>query len=140
MKICESIRMIAFGEIEVIKEAFYKAKKPLKIWEVNINNVSELIQVMKGFKFLIGYSGDVIRTLILIRLKTSGYVKTPYDNELMSFRIDDEKLSEKSESTWRNVEELKGVVFTTLPVHDEDYIKTKTKTYGHKDICGFYEL
>ena len=95
---------------------------------------------MKGFKFLIGYSGDVIRTLILIRLKMSGYVKTPYDNELMSFRIDDEKLSEKSESTWRNVEELKGVVFTTLPVHDEDYIKTKTKTYGHKDICGFYEL
>ena len=73
---------------------------------------------------MIGYLNDVVRPLTLIRLKMSGYVKTLYDNELISFRIDNEKLSETYESIWIKVEELKVIGLTALPVHHENYIKT----------------
>ena len=78
----------------------------------------------KGHKVLIGYLNDVVRPLTLMRLKMSGYVKTLYDNELIYFRIDNEKLSETYESIWIKVEELKGIGLTALPVHHENYFKT----------------
>lgn len=37
-KICESIRIKKFGEIQVNKENFYEAKEPMKNWEVDIKN------------------------------------------------------------------------------------------------------
>ena len=49
--------MIKFSEIEVNKKGIYGVKKPLEINEVDVNNtaVSELLQVKKVFKCLIGY-------------------------------------------------------------------------------------
>lgn len=38
MKICESIRIKKFGEIQVNKENFYEAKEPMKNREVDIKN------------------------------------------------------------------------------------------------------
>ena len=60
--------------------------------------------------------------------KMSEYVKFLNDNKLMSFHVDDDKLLEKYKNIWRRIEEFKGVELTILPVHDDRYIKTKTKT------------
>lgn len=38
MKICESIRIKKFGEIQVNKGNFYEAKEPMKNREVDIKN------------------------------------------------------------------------------------------------------
>ena len=46
----------------------------------------------------------------------------------MSFHVDDDKLLEKYKNIWRRTEQFKGVGLTILPVHDDKYIKTKTKT------------
>ena len=31
--------MLRFGETKVIKENFYAAKKPIKIWDVDVENI-----------------------------------------------------------------------------------------------------
>ena len=77
----------------------------------------------------------------------SGYVKTFKFREgnrdkikiLMSFGIVDEKLSEKYKAISINIEDLKNIELNALPVYDDRYIKTKTRTYGGKvctNICG----
>ena len=91
--------MVRFGEKETAKEKFYAAKKPIKIWDVNVDNIviSKLIETKTNSKYLIGIKFDkAIRPLVLIMPKMNGYVKTfkvkEGDNKLMSFRINDEKL------------------------------------------------
>ena len=53
-------------------------KKPIKIWYVNDGNIviSKLIETKTNSKYLIGYLDKVIRPLVLIMTKMSGYVKT----------------------------------------------------------------
>ena len=98
--------MVRFGEKEIAKEKFYAAKKPIKIQNVNIDNIViwKLIETKTNSKYLIGIKFDkAIRPLVLIMPKMSGYVKTfkvkdgdkHKNNKLMSFCIDDEKLLEK---------------------------------------------
>ena len=91
--------MVRFGEKETAKEKFYAAKKPIKIWDVNVDNIviSKLVEIKTNSKYLIGYLDKDIRALVLIMPKVSGYVKTfkvkvgdkDKINKLISFRIDD---------------------------------------------------
>ena len=69
--------MLNFCETKLAKEEFKGAKKPLNIWDVNINNivVSQLISTKTHYKYLIRYLDKVIRLLLLILPKMSGYVK-----------------------------------------------------------------
>ena len=90
--------MVKFGKTEIAKEKFYAAKRPIKIWDVNVDNIviSKLVEIKTNSKYLIGYLDKGIRTLVLIMPKVSGYVKTfkvkvgdkDKINKLMSFRID----------------------------------------------------
>ena len=94
--------MLRFGETKVTKEKFYAAKKPIKIWDVNVDNIviSKLVKTKTNSKYLIGYLDKAIRPLVLIIPKMSGHGKTfkvkhedkDKSNKLMSFRIDNEKL------------------------------------------------
>ena len=96
--------MLRFREGEIVKEKFYASKKPIKIWDVNVDNIviSKLVKTKTNSKYLIGYLDKAIRPLVLIMPKMSGYVKTfkvkdgdkDKNNKLMSFHIDDEKLLE----------------------------------------------
>ena len=60
------------------KEKFYAAKKPITIWDVNVDNMvmSKLIETKTNSKHFIGYLDEVIRPLVLMIPKMSGYVKT----------------------------------------------------------------
>ena len=70
--------MLRFGETKVSKEIFYGAKKPINIWDVNVDNivVSKLIKTNNNSKYLIGHLDEVIKQLVLILPKMSGYIKT----------------------------------------------------------------
>ena len=63
---------------EIAKEKFYAAKKPIKIWDVNLENIiiSKLVKTKTNSKYCIGYLYEAIRALVLIMLKMSRYVKT----------------------------------------------------------------
>ena len=85
--------MLRFGDKEIAEEKFYTAKKPIKIWDVNVENIviSKLINTKPSSKYLIGIKFDkAIRALILIMPKRSGYVKT-FKVEDNSWMLSDSK-------------------------------------------------
>ena len=75
----------------------------------------------------------------------SGYVKDEDEdknrnNKLMSFRIDDDKLSETFTSTWIKIEDLKNIELNALSVYDVIYIKPKLRIYGGNIYINFRVL
>ena len=139
--------MVRFGEKEIAKEKFYAAKKPIKIWDVNVDNIviSKLVKTKTNSKYLIGIKFDkAIRPLVLIMPKMSGYVKIfkfkEEDNKLMSFCRDDEKLLEKYKAIWTKIEDIKNIELNALPVYDDRYIKPKIRTYDDKVYTNFRGL
>ena len=100
---------------KIAEEKFYAAKKPIKIWDVNVDNivVSKLVETKTNIKYLIGIRfGKAIWPLIWIMPKMSGYVKTfnvkEGGNKLVSFRIDHEK-PEKYKVIWTKIQDLKNI-------------------------------
>ena len=88
--------MLRFGERNY-KRKFQATNKPIKIWDVNANNIVVPKLVKKtNSKYLIRIKFD--KALLLIMPKMSGYVKAfnvgDKINKLMSFPIDDQKLLE----------------------------------------------
>ena len=136
--------MVRFGEKEIAKEKFYAAKRPIKIWDVNVDNIviSKLVKTKTNSKYLIGYLDKAIRPLVLIMPKMSGYVKTFKDknNKLIYFLIDDEKLLEKYKAIWTKIEDLKNIELDALPVFGDRYIKNKIGTYSKKFYTKFHGL
>ena len=49
-----------FGYREMAKEKFYTAKRPIKIWDVNVDNIviSKLVKTKNSSKYLVGYFFD----------------------------------------------------------------------------------
>ena len=142
--------MLRFGETKVTREKVYAAKKPIKIWDVNVGNIfiSKLVKTKTNYKNLIGYLDKAIRQLILIMPKMAGYVRTfeikggekDNNNKLVSFCIDDENLLEKYKAIRSKIEDLKNIGLNALPVYDEGCIKTKIKTCGYKVCTNFAAL
>ena len=63
--------MLRFGEREKAKEKFYAAKKPIKLWDFNVDNIviSKLVKSKTNSKCLIGYSDIAIRQLVFYNTK-----------------------------------------------------------------------
>ena len=138
--------MLRFGQTKIAKEIFYAAKKPIEMWDVNVDNIviSKLVTRKINSKYFIGYLDKDIKPLVLIMSKKSRYFKTfkveNKINKLMSFCINDEKLLETYQATWTNIENLKRFKLNALSVYDDRYIKTKTTTYGDKFDTNFPDL
>ena len=82
---------------------------------------------------MIGYLEKVIRPLVLILPKVSGYVKTFKEkNKLMFLNISHEKLFKNCKTIWTKIEDL--------PVYDDRYIKTKIRAYSDKVYTTFCSL
>ena len=47
--------MLRYCETKIAKEKFYGAKKPIKIWDVNVNNIviSKVVETKTNFKYLV---------------------------------------------------------------------------------------
>ena len=102
--IFHSIIMLRFGETKVSKERFHAAKKPIKIWDVNVNNIviTKLVKTKTNSKYSIWYLDKAITQLVLIKPKRSEYVETfkvkdedKKHDKLMCFCVDDERLLKK---------------------------------------------
>ena len=49
----------------------------------------------------------------------------------MHFHINDEKPSGKHRTIWIKIKNLKNIKLNALPIYDDRYIKTKTRTFGN---------
>ena len=69
--------MLRFVEIKVAKEEFYGGKKPIKSCDVDDNSIviSTLFGTKNNSKYLTEYLDKVIRSLVSIFSKMSGYSK-----------------------------------------------------------------
>ena len=127
-----------FGKTKISKKDFYGAKRTVKIWDVNVDNIviSKLCETKKNSNYFIGHLDEVIRPLVLILPKMTGYIETSKgksgvknkNNKLMSLLIDDYKLLEKYKNIWIKIEDLQNIELDALPVYDGRYIKTKIRT------------
>ena len=142
--------MFTFGEREIAKEKFLCCKKPIKIWDTNVDNIviSKLIETKTNSKILIGYLDKDIRPLVLKKPKMSGYIKTfkvkeedkDKNNKLITFRIDDEKLLEKYKSIWTKIEYLKNIELKLCGLNfPEDDIECESFTVISIDSLIVYE-
>ena len=77
-KFFDSLIMLRFGKIKEAREELYGAQKLIEFWDVNADNIviSKLVDTKNNSKYLIEYLDKVIRPLVLILPKMSGYVKT----------------------------------------------------------------
>ena len=90
--------MLRFGETNVVKK-IYDAKKAIKIWDINVNNVvtSKLVLKKNNCKYLVGSLDKVLRSIVLILSIMRGYVKIfkvqdgdkDKNNRLISFCVID---------------------------------------------------
>ena len=53
------------------RETFYAAKKPIKIWDINVDNlfISKSVKTRTNNKYFIGYLDKDIRSLVFIMLE-----------------------------------------------------------------------
>ena len=129
-----------------------KKKKKKKKMGCNVHNIviSILIETKNNSKCLIRYLDDVIRPLVLILPKMSGYVKTFKDKDgdkdkyknhkLVSCCIDNNKLLEKHKTVWDKFEDLQSTELNSLPVYDNRYKKTKIRIQTHNIYTNFRGL
>ena len=88
-------------------------KKAYKIWNLNADNIviSKLVKTKTYSKYCMGNVDKVIRQLVLIMPKMSGYVKVKEEDKdknykLMSLPRDDEKLLEKYKAVSTKIEDF----------------------------------
>ena len=136
--------ILRFDETKVAKKKIYGAKKTIKIWDVDVHNIviSELIETKYNYKYLINYLDQVIRPLVVILPRISGYVNNfkKKNNKFMILCIYDDKLLQKYKTIWIKTEELKNVELNTLSVYGKRYIKAKIRTDVDKVDINFYGL
>ena len=58
--------MVKSGNPDIAKETFYAVKKPIKIWDVNVDNavISKFVKMKTNSKYLIEYLDKDIRSLV----------------------------------------------------------------------------
>ena len=142
----DNLIMLEFGKKIVAKEKLYSAKKPISIWDVDVDIIliSNLIETNNNSNYLIGYLDEVIKPRILSKM--NGYIKTykdkygNKDNKLIFFRIDDENLFKICKAICTKIEDLKTIKLTVISVFDDRYIKNKIITYGDKFDTNFRGL
>ena len=133
---------INFDDNEIRESYFYNSKKINNIEEIDTNKIlvskNESYSAKNSFKFFIGYNdNDVIRPLCIRLQQMTGYVKKCDENATMSFRVNNKQLLKSYNKIWEKVEKLMKVDFESKPVHDDVYIKTKTKIYAGSVITNF---
>ena len=85
---------------KISKSNFYKNKKILNLFDLDVNKIlvskKESYRTKNSLKCFIGYNDDdVIRPLCINLPQMIGYVKNFDSNKTMSFKVSDNKLLKK---------------------------------------------
>ena len=132
-----SEKTLKFNNIRLNKKEFHKSKEPIDLMSVNVDQmvVSDKFKHSdEGFKYFIGYQEDeIVKLLCIILPQMSGYIKY-FENggKNMSFFIKDDKVWEKYKQIWDVIKNKLGIKFHSVPVYDEEYLKTKVREYDGK--------
>ena len=126
---------LVFGDIEVTKKEFYENKKGLKLKDIIVNNII-VSEKVKGnnyiLKYYIGYIVDdnVIPLILLLPIMSRWIKYFENHGKNMSFKIEDDEVYLKYNEIWNKVKKLLGGIrLSSDIIYDDQYIKTKVKTF-----------
>ena len=127
-----SNQTLVFNDVKVNKKDFYSTKKAISLNLVDINNIVSyrIKQNNDTYKYFIGYlhDDDVIRPLCIVLPQMSGYIYFENGGKNMSFKTENVHL--KYSEIWNNIKSILNVKLHSQPIYDENYIKTKVKTFN----------
>ena len=139
-----SKQTLKFNDIEVNKKEFYDSKQAIPLNSVNAKNIVISHRVKhndNGYEYFIGYlHDDVVRSLCIILPQMSGYIKYfESGGKNMSFKIENESVYLKYNEIWNKIKSILNVEF---PIYDDEYIKTKVKTFNNtiNTLFSGYEI
>ena len=138
-----STQTLKFGENVVNKKDFHASKQAIALNSVDSSKilVSDKFKLSDdGCKNFLGYlhDDDVIKPLCIILPQMSGYIKY-FDNggKNMSFLIEDESVCLKYNKIWNKNKKLLNIKFHSQTIHDDNYTKTKVKTFDEATKTHF---
>ena len=141
-------KSINFNDKKIKKSDFYnKNKKIFNIDDIDVNKIlvskKETYGKYNPFKYFIGYNdNDVVRPLYLFASQTTGYINTFDKNKITMFLIiKDIQLLKNGNKIWKKIEKLMKIDFSTKTTYGDDndnYIKTRIKTYKDSITTNFY--
>ena len=129
---------IYFGDIEVSKKEFYESKKAVNLKDVGVstiivsNRINGNNEKSKVFIGCLDDDTDIVTPLCIILAVMSRWIRH-FENcgKNMSFKIEDDKVYVKYNSIWNKIKVLLGSIkFQSEPIYDDQYIKTKVKTFS----------
>ena len=126
---------LVFGDTEVTKKEFYEGQEGIKLKDVIVNDIV-VSQKIKGnidiLKYYIGYIvDDNVIPLVLLLPIMFGWTKY-FENggKNMSFKIENDEVYLKYKSTWKKIKDLlNGIRLNSDVIYNDQYIKTKVKTF-----------
>ena len=79
--------MLRFRKTKIIKEKFFAAKWPIKVGDINVDNIviSTLVKTKTNPKYLIGYPDKAIRPLVYVKCYYKRYCYYHYQKCWLSF-------------------------------------------------------
>ena len=136
-----SEKTINFNDKKINKKDIYNNKKQFKIKDIDVSKTlvskPESYGKMNAKNYIIGYNDDIIRPLHIFFLQMNGYFKCFDDNMTMSFLANDKEFFKKYIKLWGKIKDLIGKKFDSKPIYNDNYIKTKIKSYNNDIRTNF---
>ena len=130
-----SEKTINFNDKKINKKDLYNNGKQFKIKDKDISKIlvskPESYGKMNAKKYITGYNDDVIIPLHIFFPQMHGYFKCFDDNMTTSFLANDKEFLKKYTKLWGKIKDLIGKKFDSEPIYNDNYIKTKIKSYNN---------
>ena len=124
-------KTLKFDNIRADKKEFHKTKQPINLDSINIDQIvvsDKFKHSDGGFKYFIGYKGEIVKPLFITLPRVTGYIKYfENDGKNMSFVITDDDLLDKYNEIWDKIKDTLSIKFYSTSVYDEKYIKVKVR-------------
>ena len=132
------------GENGIIKSAFHKTKKPVKINKIDIERIALSDKKSYGknsSKYFIGYrhEGNAFPSPLWIKLPQINVYAKYFDknNKYMNILVHDKKILEKYNKIRNKIKILFKKEFISETVYNDKYIKIKIKIYDNRVYTNF---
>ena len=130
------MKKLNFDGIELKKKEFYESKKAVDLKKIDVGKIVVSGKV-KGnnyvAKVLIGLLNEgIVVPLCLVLPQMSGWIKYfEIGGKNMSFKVEEAWVYLKYNEIWNKTKGLLGIKFNSEPIYEDQYIKTKVKTFDN---------
>ena len=137
-----SRKNITFDDKKIIKSNFYKNKKLVNIYDIDVTKILTSKKESSGKISYNGYNDDgFVRPLYIKLPQMIGYVKHFDSHKKICFKVNGHRLLKKYSKIWGKISSLMNIEFDSEPAYGDNdkYTKVKTKSYRDKVNTHFQD-